>query len=209
MNTQSKKVIYTPPSPGKVPGLMKEFIYWLQVEKTIPSILIAGIAQFQMLHIHPFLDGNGRSARLLSTLYLYSTGYDFKRLFTISEYYDRNRQEYYRKIQKVRDNEMDMTSWLEYFAEGLATQMAEIQHVGENTIKTDVVALEHNLSNRQKLMMEFLLENGRFNIEDLSALHPEVNKRTLQRDVSRLAENNLIVKVGRGRGVFYLLSEKW
>ena len=61
------------------------------------------------MHIHPFIDGNGKSARLLSTLVLYKTGYDFKKLFTISEYYDRNRPAYYEAIQSVRNNEMDMT----------------------------------------------------------------------------------------------------
>jgi Fic family protein len=56
---------------------------------------------------------------LLSTLILYKTGYDFKRLFTISEYYDRERMAYYKAIQSVRENDMDMTAWLEYFVEGL------------------------------------------------------------------------------------------
>ena len=54
-------------------------------------MLVAGIAQFQLVHIHPFVDGNGRTSRLLSTLCLYRSGYDFKRLFTLSEYYDRDR----------------------------------------------------------------------------------------------------------------------
>ena len=53
------------------------------------EIILAGICQFQFVHIHPFIDGNGRTARLLSTLILYKTGYDFKRLFTLSEYYDK------------------------------------------------------------------------------------------------------------------------
>ena len=56
---------------------------------------------------------------MLSTLILYKTGYDFKRLFTISEYYDRERMAYYKAIQSVRENDMDMTAWLEYFVEGL------------------------------------------------------------------------------------------
>ena len=60
-------------------------------ESAIHPVLVAGIAQFQLVHIHPFLDGNGRTSRLLSTLCLYRAGYDFKRLFTISEYYDRDR----------------------------------------------------------------------------------------------------------------------
>jgi Fic family protein len=68
-----------------------------------------------------FLDGNGRTSRLLSTLCLYRAGYDFKRLFTISEYYDLDRPAFYRAIQSVRENGMDMTGWLEYFVGGLTT----------------------------------------------------------------------------------------
>ncbi len=79
---------------------------------------MSGIAQFQFVHIHPFLEGNGRTSRLLSTLGLYRAGYDFKRLFTISEYYDRDRASFYKAIQSVRESDMDMTGWLEDFRRG-------------------------------------------------------------------------------------------
>ncbi|MBI5721343.1 MAG: Fic family protein [Burkholderiales bacterium] len=58
-------------------------------------VLVAGLAQFQLVHIHPFVDGNGRTSRLLSTLCLYRSGYGFKRLFTLSEFYDRDRSAFY------------------------------------------------------------------------------------------------------------------
>ena len=60
-------------------------------------MLASGIAQFQLVHIHPFVDGNGRTSRLLSTLCLYRAGYDFKRLFTMSEFYDRDRSAFYQR----------------------------------------------------------------------------------------------------------------
>ncbi|MCF7852021.1 MAG: Fic family protein [Simkaniaceae bacterium] len=53
---------------------MTELTDWLQGERTIPPVLAAGIAQFQLVHIHPFVDGNGRTSRLLSTLCLYRSG---------------------------------------------------------------------------------------------------------------------------------------
>jgi len=93
------------------------------------------------VHIHPFLDGNGRTSRLLSTLCLYQSGYDFKRLFTISEYYDRNRPAFYRAIQSVREEEMEMTGWLEYFVEGLATQMREMVERGKKAMCTDMMVI--------------------------------------------------------------------
>ncbi len=101
-----------------------------------------------------FLDGNGRTSRLLSTLCLYKAGYDFKRLFTISEYYDRDRPAFYRKIQSVRENGMDMTGWLDYFITGLETHHKE--------------------------------------------LCPEVNRRSLQRDLKAFLEKGLIKETGAG-----------
>lgn len=74
--------------------MIRVMVAWLQKETQINPVIVAGIAQFQLVHIHPFVDGNGRTARLLSTLCLYRTGYDFKRLFTINECYDRDRPAY-------------------------------------------------------------------------------------------------------------------
>ena len=91
VNSQTRKIIYTPPPPEDVPPLMRELVDWLRAESPIHPVLVAGIAQFHLVHIHPFLDGNGRTSRLLSTLSLYRAGYDFKRLFTLSEFYDRDR----------------------------------------------------------------------------------------------------------------------
>ena len=71
---------------------MAELVAWLNAPTEIHPVLTSGIAQFQLVHIHPFVDGNGRTSRLLSTLCLYRAGYDFKRLFSISEYYDRDRR---------------------------------------------------------------------------------------------------------------------
>lgn len=123
INSLTGEVIYTPPPAHDVPPMMADLVGWLGAGQETNAVLVAGIAQFQLVHIHPFVDGNGRTARLLSTLCLYRSGYDFKRLFTISEYYDRDRAAYYRAIQSVRARNMDLTGWLEYFTEGLATQM--------------------------------------------------------------------------------------
>src|ERR1700676_5577052 len=135
VNLRTGEKTYTPPPPLEVPRMMTDSVSWLRKDTQIHPVIVAGIAQFQLVHIHPFLDGNGRSARLLSTLYLYKTGYDFKRLFTISEYYDRDRSNYYKAIQSVRESNMDMTIWLEYFVNGLAAQLQEVQNRGQQVMK--------------------------------------------------------------------------
>ena len=206
-NSKTKEIIYTPPAPHDVPILMSEMVDWLQKEQSIPPILIAGIAQFQLVHIHPFLDGNGRTARLLSTLTLYRSGYDFKRLFTISEYYDRNRQDYYQAIQSVRKNGMDMTIWLEYFCKALESQMKEVQQKGSQAMQLDVLAAQYQLSERQRAALGNLVDRGGdFTIQDYEALSPGTHRRTLQRDLSDLVKKGLISQIGVKKAARYKLS---
>jgi Fic family protein len=97
---------------------------------------------------------------LLSTLCLYKAGYDFKKLFTISEYYDRDRPAYYKALQSVRERGMDMTGWLEYFAEGLNAQMREVQMTAEHVIRRDVIlakARKNGPKDRPVAILNFLL----------------------------------------------------
>jgi Fic family protein len=206
-HSKTKKIIYTPPAAYDVPVLMTELVDWLQNEKIIPPVLLAGIAQFQLVHIHPFVDGNGRTSRLLSTLCLYRSGYDFKKLFTISEYYDRNRQAYYDALQSVRNNHMDMTSWLEYFTIALQTQMHEIQIKGSHAMKLDVLTLQHKLSKRQKIALESLLiKEESFTIQDYESLFPGVNRRSLQRDIFDLIEKGLLSQEGIKKAARYRVN---
>ncbi|MBU1564403.1 MAG: Fic family protein [Proteobacteria bacterium] len=197
-NASTGEVIYTPPSAVDVPIMMSAMVKWLNSELDIHPVLVSGIAQFQLVHIHPFLDGNGRASRLLSTLCLYKAGYDFKRLFTISEYYDRDRPTFYRSIQGVRENGMDMTGWLDYFVTGLETQMIEVKERGEQVILRDVLMQKHRLNKRQGKAVHFMLAHGKLTIQDFEELCPDVNKRSLQRDVKSILEKGLIEEKGAG-----------
>lgn len=206
-NSKTKEIIYIPPAPYEVPLLMAEFVEWLEIEQEIPAVLAAGIAQFQLVHIHPFVDGNGRTSRLLSTLYLYRSGYDFKKLFTISEYYDRNRQDYYHALQSVRNNNMDMTSWLEYFCKALETQMREIQAKGIQAMKLDVIVIQNKLSDRQKQVLEsFMVNEKQLSIQDCEQICPGVNRRTLQRDLAELIKKGIVIQEGFKKNTLYKLS---
>ena len=188
------KVVYTPPPPQDVPVLMQEMVEWLNQPGEVHPVLVSGIAQFQLVHIHPFVDGNGRTSRLLSTLCLYRSGYDFKRIFTISEYYDRDRPEFYKAIQSVRDSDMDMTGWLEYFAVGLATQMKEVTLLGKQAIQKDIIVRENDLNERQAIAIGEILEHGKVAIADMERLCSTISRRTLQRDMKQLVDKGLCVE---------------
>lgn len=208
INASTGETIYTPPPANDVPILMAELVTWLNTPLDIHPVLISGIAQFQLVHIHPFLDGNGRTSRLLSTLSLYRSGYDFKRLFTISEYYDRDRASFYRAIQTVREQNLDMTGWLEYFVVGLSIQLTEVKKRGSHAIQKDILTKQYGLSERQSLALGYLLENADITIQDFENLCPEVSRRTLQRDIKQMVECGLLISEGETHQVVYRLKDE-
>ena len=207
VNSATGRTVYTPPPAQDVPVLITEMVAWLNQPGQAHPVLVSGIAQFQLVHIHPFLDGNGRTSRLLSTLCLYRAGYDFKRLFTISEYYDRDRAAFYGAIQSVRDRQMDMTGWLEYFTEGLSTQLAEVKQRGKRAIHRNVLAREHGLSERQAKALGHVLEHGRLTIQEYEAMCPNINRRTLQRDLRGLLNEGLLAADGATNRLQYKLGK--
>ena len=204
VNSATGETIYTPPPPDEAPSLMHQLVAWLNNPRDIHPVIVSGIAQFQLVHIHPFIDGNGRTSRLLSTLYLYKAGYDFKRLFSISEYYDRDRMAFYQALQNVRRSNMDMTGWVEFFTGGLAAQLTEVKERGERAIRQDIAARRHQLSERQSGMLTHALERGKLTIGDLEGLYPGAAKRTLQRDLKHLVDAGLLLRQGGTNRVEYL-----
>ena len=206
INSATGETIYTPPRAQDVPLLMRELVTWLNRPNDIHPVIVSAIAQFQLVHIHPFIDGNGRTSRLLSTLYLYRAGYDFKRLFTISEYYDRDRMAFYEAIQNVRRTNMDLTGWIEFFTVGLATQLAEVKQRGELAIRREILAFRHGLTHRQALALGYVLEHGRLTIAELQELLPDTSRRTLQRDLRDLKEKGLILRRESTNRLEYILA---
>ena len=205
-NKTTGETIYTPPTAVEIPLMMSEFVKWINTESDIHPILVSGIAQFQLVHIHPFLDGNGRTSRLLSTLYLYKSGYDFKRLFTISEFYDRDRANFYQAIQGVRDSGMDLTGWLEYFVTGLQTQMVEVRDRGEQVIMRDLIVQRETLNERQGKAFEYVMSNGGITINEYSDIFPNIARRTLQRDLKDLVLKNILITSGATNNLKYALK---
>ena len=208
VNSTTGRTVYTPPPPYDVPPLMAKMVTWLNEQAEVHPVLVSGVAQFELVHIHPFLDGNGRTSRLLSTLCLYRAGYDFKRLFTISEFYDRDRAAFYEAIQSVRRHGMDLTGWLEYFVEGLATQLSEVTDRGKKAMKADLIARQHELSERQGKVLRFLFDHDEMHIRDMEALCPGVNRRTLQRDLQQMEDIGLVGRKGAARQSLYFLKGK-
>lgn len=120
---------YMPPEPSDVPMLMEEYVAWLnsQQAKELPAPICAGIAMWQFLTIHPYMDGNGRTARMIATYILRKGNFGLKGLFVLENFYARNLNEYYKALQMGLSHNYyfgrhaaDLTYWLEFFLEGLA-----------------------------------------------------------------------------------------
>ncbi len=195
VNLKTREIIYTPPPSSEVPQLMKEFVMWLNKKREFLSpVFIAGIAQIQLVNIHPFIDGNGRTARLLVTLILYKKGYDFKQLFSISEYYDKDRPAYYEAIRSVGQNDMDLTLWLEYFAKGLQFQISKIREKAENIIQLELLIEQLNsckLNDCQEKIIGYIFLKGSIDNEKCQKLCC-LTKTNSTRNLTYLVKENLI-----------------
>ena len=116
-----------PPESKDIPRLMRHMVAWIKENDTLPCPIVAAIAHYQFATIHPYYDGNGRTARLLTTLLLHLGGYDLKGLYSLEEYYAKNLLGYYRAISVGPSHnyylgraDSDITHWIEYFTEGMA-----------------------------------------------------------------------------------------
>ncbi|MBA3721871.1 MAG: Fic family protein [Parachlamydiaceae bacterium] len=131
---RTKAIVYMPPEAKDVKSMMTDMVDWINKKTEIlPCPIIAGIAHYQFATIHPYYDGNGRTARLLTTLILHLGGYDLKGLYSLEEYYARNLGAYYEAISIGESHnyylgraEADITKWVEYFVEGMAVSFENV-----------------------------------------------------------------------------------
>jgi Fic family protein len=118
---------YVAPPPQQVEPMMSDLLEWWNKETAkISPILSSAILHHQFETIHPFADGNGRVGRMLSLWELYRRGFDNHHIFSIDEYYWEDRPRYYAALENVRQEEGDLTSWLEYSAEGLRVTLERV-----------------------------------------------------------------------------------
>ena len=111
---------YAPPAPEDVPVLMSELLAWWNGSSAeLSPVITSAIVHYRFEAIHPFADGNGRTGRALALWELYRRGFDTHHIFSIDEYYWEDRPAYYDALSRVHESGEELTSWLEYSAEGL------------------------------------------------------------------------------------------
>ena len=209
-NSQTGEVTFRPPPPIEVPFLMREFVYWLNTwdfEKIHP-VLKAGITHHELVRIHPFLDGNGRVARILATLILFLGGYDIRRFFSLEEYYDKDAISYYENLQKATAG--DLTSWLEYFTLGAAIEFEKVKEKilklsKDIKLKEKIGGQQVFLTDRQIKIIEYIQEVGYLQNQSFKTLFPDISEDSVLRDLKELINKGLIKKVGSTKKARYII----
>lgn len=203
-----EEVEYMPPETKDVPGLVKEFIEWLNLEKTWETnpVLLAGISHYEIARIHPFIDGNGRTARLFAALILYLSGFDHRRLFALDDFYDRDRQAYYAALKTAQENNNDITKWLEYFTTGVAYSVNEIKEavLKLGAKKKGSSKAQISLTDKQMRIVEFINVHSRVTNKDLQTLF-KISAQAVHKELTKLVELKVIKPQGAGRSLYYVL----
>jgi len=211
-NSQTGEVTFRPPPALEVPQNMGEFVTF--INSTSPddmhSVVKAGIVHYELVRIHPFLDGNGRVARAVAILVLCKEGYDVKRFFSLEEHYDREPLQYYEALQSVGKQSGDLTNWLEYFAQGLAIELTRVKEKVKSIstdlkIKKSFGGQQMTLSERQIKIVEFIQENGFLQNKAFFELFPMISEDTVLRELKDLVKKGIVKKEGTTKGVKYYL----
>lgn len=209
-SSQTGQITFLPPKPEEISVQMNEFLHWLRSAQTLElqPVLKAGIIQAELDRMHPFTEGNGRTARACCLLSLYLNGYDIKRFFSLDEYYDRDPIHYYAALMTYQRLGDDLTVWLEYFTGGLAEELGKVKErvlklSRDHSLKTRIGQVA--LNERQETLLEFLEQNRRVRNKDWRKLLPSVSDDTVLRDLKDLTKKRLIKKLGSTKAAYYAL----
>jgi Fic family protein len=209
-------VVFRPPMFLQIPTAINELMQWLNnpANKDIHPVIRAGIVHYELVRIHPFIEGNGRTARAFSLLVLYAEGYDVKKMFSIEEYFDKDIDGYYRALQSVQQsNSQDMTYWLEYFCFGLAVELdrvkQQVQKLSQDAkLKDRLGGVQIALSERQIAILEMIQQKKNATTADVQKILPLISADTILRDLKDMMNKGLLKKEGVTKGVVYYLKER-
>ncbi|MBA7530943.1 hypothetical protein ES705_23154 [subsurface metagenome] len=209
-NRFTGEIFFRPPQNLEVPGLVKNLLEWTNSEesKEIDPVIEAGVVHYEFVRIHPFVDGNGRTARVLAALVLYLRGFDTNQFFCLDDYYDSDSPAYYKALQSVKPDTLDLTNWLEYFTEGV--------NISTEAVKERMLRLSSKrlrkakgkqiaLTERQMRIIEFINQNGKITNRDVREMFKLSDEGALK-EIKKLINLEIIKSEGKGRALHYILK---
>ena len=199
---------YVPPPPERVQKLTQELVEWLNSDECLAlhPILVSAIVHHRLVSIHPFSDGNGRVLRALALWILISRGFDSQHILTLDDYFERNRQRYYSKLQQARDLDDDLTYWLDYVGEGIVQTLMALE---ERILSLRIVTISRplKLSPRQEAILRYLTTVSAVSSSDLEHEFLLTRGRVNQL-IKPLVEAGLLQREGKARATRYRLTNR-
>ena len=116
---------FIPPTPSEMNRCLDDFERFLYAADDYTPLIKAALLHAQFETIHPFLDGNGRTGRLITTFYLCKLGILERPVLYLSDYFLKNQQEYYNSLAKYHSVDSDINTWLDFFLDGVAIIASE------------------------------------------------------------------------------------
>jgi len=194
---------FIPPDSKDVESLMDKLINFINNKiGKIDPILLAGLFHKQHVIIHPFMDGNGRTTRIMTTALLGSNGLDLFEIFSLENYYNQNVSKYFDYVGAVGDyyeviKNLDFTRWLEYFSEGILDELKRVQ----KTIPE--LAEPLRLEKHHKDILKYIEKHGSISQREYGV----ISSRSLaarKQDFQKLLSLDLIITQGKGRATYYI-----
>lgn len=201
------KVVYLPPDAHKIEFLLNDLLDFIEKKSTaIDPLIIAGIFHKQMVIIHPFMDGNGRTTRLATKTLLANMGLNTFNLFSFENYYNQNVTKYFQIVGEYGDynelvDKVDFTAWLEYFTAGIIDELLRVEKLLPKNGTTPKTRLEKY----HELILNHIRQNGFITDRDYAKLTDRA-KATRALDFKKLIDLGMVKRHGRGRATHYTLE---
>lgn len=208
-NRITGQTVFRPPATEQVPQLVANFFKWFNSQEAneLNPVIEAGVTHYEIVRIHPFIDGNGRTARIMATLVFYTRGFDVKRFFALDDYYDHDRRAYYAALRSVDQNTLDLTGWLEYFTDGVAVSIKAVKDkvIG---LSRDIKFLKERgqvaLTERQMKIVEKVIETGKITNREMREMFG-LSDEAVRKEISKLIAMGVLKSEGKGRALHYVL----
>lgn len=204
-------IVYMPPEAKDVPQLMTELVQWIDGERTsnlLPVPIMAGLAHYQFATIHPYYDGNGRTARLVTNLLLHMSGYGLKGIYSLEEYYARDLGAYYGALSVgpshnyyLGREEADLSDWVEYFCFGMADAFSVVRAKATEAAQRqepDQINVLGKLDARQRQVVMLFETDSTITTKQI-ADHLGIHRRTALNLCNDWVESGFLVKYGEAR----------
>jgi Fic family protein len=200
--------VYLPPDAEEVKPLLQDVLAFITHERNkMDALILAGIFHKQMVIIHPFMDGNGRTTRLATKVLLAEMGLNTFNLFSFENFYNQNITRYFQTVGEYGNyydlfEQIDFTTWLEYFTEGLIDELLRVQKLLPDGGLTPETRLQpHHLK-----IVETIREKGFITQREYAKMVDRA-KATRALDFQKLIGLNIIERKGQGRATYYKLKE--